>query len=204
VKPYTVGLTGGIGSGKSAVARLFADRGIAVIDSDAISRELTAQGGASMESIRRKFGADVIRADGGLDRDKMRKLVFSDEQARKALEAILHPLIRRESVRRLNNAESAYAILVVPLLVEQGVDRTRYERVLVVDCDETEQIARVMRRDGHTENEARDILAAQATRQARLAAADDVIDNSGPLESLAGQVARLHAKYVTLAAKTTS
>lgn len=197
--PYTVGLTGGIGSGKSLVARLFAERGVAVIDTDAISHELTAPAGASIDFIREEFGTDMIRADGGLDREKMRKLVFADQGARRKLEAILHPLIREESARRLVNAKSAYAVYVVPLLVEQGVDRTRYQRVLVVDCSEKEQISRVMRRSGLAENEVRDILATQATREARLAAADDVIDNSGPPDTLARQIALLHEKYLTLA-----
>ena len=199
--PYTVGLTGGIGSGKSAVARLFAGRGVAVVDSDAISHELTAPAGASIDLIRGEFGADMIRADGGLDREKMRKLVFADEGARRRLEAILHPLIREESARRLRSARSAYAVCVVPLLVEQGVDRARYQRVLVIDCSENEQISRVMRRSGLLESEVRNILATQATREARLAAADDVIDNSGPPDTLARQVAHLHEKYLTLAAR---
>jgi dephospho-CoA kinase len=201
VTPYSVGLTGGIGSGKSVVARLFAEHGVVVIDSDEISHELTAPGGSSIELIRGEFGANMIRADGALDRDKMRRLVFADEGARKTLEAILHPLIRKESARRLRNARSAYAICVVPLLVEQGVDRSRYHRVLVIDCIESEQISRVMRRSGLPESEVRNILATQATREARLAAADDVIDNSGPLDTLARQVANLHEKYLTLAAK---
>ena len=199
--PYSVGLTGGIGSGKSVVARLFTEHGIVIIDSDEISHELTAPGGSSIELIRGEFGANMIRADGALDRDKMRRLVFADEGARKTLEAILHPLIRKESARRLGNAGSAYAICVVPLLVEQGVDRSRYQRVLVIDCSESEQISRVMRRNGLPESEVRNILATQATREARLAAADDVIDNSGPLDTLAHQVANLHEKYLTLAAK---
>jgi dephospho-CoA kinase len=201
VTPYAVGLTGGIGSGKSVVARLFVERGVAVIDSDAISHELTAPAGASIDSIRETFSADMIRADGGLDRERMRRLVFADQSARRRLEAILHPLIREESARRLTNAKSAYAVCVVPLLVEQGVDRGRFQRVLVIDCSENEQISRVMRRSGLAEIEVRRILAAQATREARLAAADDVIDNSGPPDALGGQVARLHEKYLTLAAK---
>lgn len=200
--PYTVGLTGGIGSGKSTVAQLFAERGVAVVDSDAISHELTAPGGASIEWIRGEFGAGMIRADGALDRDKMRQLVFADKSARKKLEAILHPLIREESARRLGTAKTAYAICVVPLLVEQGVDRARYQRVLVIDCSESEQISRVVRRSGLPESEVRRVLATQATREARLAAADDVIDNSGPPCTLAPQVANLHEKYLTLAAKS--
>lgn len=199
MKPYTVGLTGGIGSGKSAAAALFARRGIAVIDSDEIAHELTRPGGAAIEPIRKAFGAGVIAADGALDRARMRRLVFGDLGAKKKLEAILHPLIREESLRRGERADSAYAILVVPLLVEGGIDRSRYERVLVVDCTEAQQIDRAMRRSGLSEKEVRDILASQATREQRLALADDVIDNRGPPEGLEPQVSQLNEKYLTLA-----
>jgi dephospho-CoA kinase len=206
VKPYTVGLTGGIGSGKSVVAGLFAKRGVAVIDTDEIAHELTHPGGEAIEAIRAAFGASLIGADGALDRDAMRKLVFGDAAARKKLEAILHPLIRKESARRLAHAQSPYAILVVPLLVERGVDRSRYARVLVVDCPEVQQVERAMRRSSLSETEVRAILAAQATREQRLARADDVLDNSGTPEALERQVSNLNEKYLTLAArsKTTS
>ena len=199
MKPYTVGLTGGIGSGKSAVAALFAERGIAVIDTDEIAHELTRPGGTAIEPIRAAFGAGAIGADGALDRARMRKLVFGNLAEKKKLEAILHPLIREESLRRGERADSAYAILVVPLLAEGGIDRSRYQRVLVVDCAEVQQIERVMRRSGLSEKEVRDILAAQATREQRLALADDVIDNCGPPEALERQVSRLNEKYLTLA-----
>ena len=202
MKPYTVGLTGGIGSGKSAVAELFAKLGVAVVDSDEIAHELTRPGGAAIAPIRRAFGSGVIDADGALDRAGMRKLAFGDAAAKKKLEAILHPLIREESARRSERADSAYAILVVPLLVEGGIDRSRYARVLVVDCTEAQQIERAMRRSGLSESEVRDILAAQATREQRLALADDVIDNSGAPEALDRQISRLHGKYLTLAAKS--
>jgi len=206
VKPYTVGLTGGIGSGKSAVAGLFARRGVAVIDTDEIAHELTRPGGEAIEAIRAAFGAGAIGADGALDRDGTRKLVFGDAAARKKLEGILHPLIRKESERRRARAQSPYAILVVPLLVEGGVDRSRYARVLVVDCTEAQQVERAMRRSGLSETEVRAILAAQATREQRLAHADDVIDNSGTPEALEPQVSHLNEEYLTLAAqsKTTS
>jgi dephospho-CoA kinase len=199
VKPYTIGLTGGIGSGKSAVAALFAKQGIAVIDTDEIAHELTRPGGAAIEPIRTAFGAGAIGADGALDRAKMRKLVFGNLAEKKELEAILHPLIREESLRRGERASSPYSILVIPLLAEGGIDRSRYERVLVVDCTEAQQIERAMRRSGLSEGEVRDILAAQATRQQRLALADDVIDNRGPPEALERQVSRLNQKYLTLA-----
>jgi dephospho-CoA kinase len=199
VKPYTIGLTGGIGSGKSAVAALFAKQGIAVIDTDEIAHELTRPGGAAIEPIRAAFGAGAIGADGALDRAKMRKLVFGNLAEKKELEAILHPLIREESLRRGERASSPYSILVIPLLAEGGIDRSRYERVLVVDCTEAQQIERAMRRSGLSEGEVRDILAAQATREQRLSLADDVIDNRGPPEALERQVSRLNQKYLTLA-----
>jgi dephospho-CoA kinase len=206
VKPYTVGLTGGIGSGKSAVSGLFAKRGVHVTDTDEIAHELTQPGGEAIAPLRAAFGAEAIAPDGSLDRARMRKLAFADADARKRLETILHPLIRTESSRRVERATSPYAILVIPLLVESGVDRSRTARVLVVDCAEDLQIERVMRRSGLPEAEVRAILASQATRERRLAAADDVIDNSGAPELLEGQVSRLHEKYLTLAprAKTAS
>jgi dephospho-CoA kinase len=206
VKPYTVGLTGGIASGKSSVAGLFAKRGVAVIDTDEIAHELTRPGGEAIEAIRAAFGSRLIGADGALDRDAMRELAFGDAAARKKLEGILHPLIRKESARRCTRAQSPYAVLVVPLLVEGGVDRSRYARVLVVDCTEAQQVERAMRRSGLSETEVRAILAAQATREQRLARADDVIDNSGTPEALERQVSHLNDKYLTLAAqsKTTS
>ncbi len=199
---FTVGLTGGIGSGKSVVADLFARRGVAVIDTDEIAHELTRPGGEAIEAIRTAFGASSIGADGALDRDGMRKLVFGDAAARKSLEGILHPLIRKESARRSARTRSPYAILVVPLLVEGGVDRSRYSRVLVVDCTEEQQVERAMRRSGLSEKEVRAILAAQATREQRLARADDVIDNSGTPEALERQVSHLDEKYLTLAAQS--
>ncbi len=199
---FTVGLTGGIGSGKSVVADLFARRGVAVIDTDEIAHELTRPGGEAIEAIRTAFGASSIGADGALDRDGMRKLVFGDAAARKSLEGILHPLIRKESARRSARTRSPYAILVVPLLVEGGVDRSRYSRVLVVDCTEEQQVERAMRRSGLSEKEVRAILAAQATREQRLARADDVIDNSGTPGALERQVSHLDEKYLTLAAQS--
>ena len=206
MKPYTVGLTGGIGSGKSAVSGLFARRGVHVTDTDEIAHELTRPGGEAIAPIRAAFGDEAIAADGSLDRAKMRKLVFGDARAKERLEAILHPLIRIESRRRIERATSPYAILVIPLLVEGGVDRSRTPRVLVVDCPEDLQVERVMRRSALPEAEVRAILASQATRERRLAAADDVIDNGGAPELLEGQVSRLHEKYLTLAprAKTAS
>jgi dephospho-CoA kinase len=199
VKPYTVGLTGGIGSGKSAVAALFAGLGVGVVDTDEIAHELTRPGGEAIAPIRAAFGDQAIARDGALDRAAMRKLAFGNARERNRLEAILHPMIRAESSRRLERATGPYAILVIPLLVESGVDRSRTPRVLVVDCPEASQLERVMRRSGLPEAEVRAILATQATRAQRLAAADDVIDNAGAPQALEGQVARLHEKYLTLA-----
>ena len=198
---YVVGLTGGIGSGKSAVADLFAARGILVVDTDAVAHALTAPGGAAMPAIRAEFGAAVAAADGALDRAAMRARVFADPAARKRLEGILHPMIRRESERLLaaDAARSPYAILMVPLLIEAGSYRERVDRIAVVDCAEATQIARVMSRNGLTGVEVERILAAQATRAERLAAADDVIDNDGDLAALRPQIERLHVNYLAYA-----
>ncbi len=201
MKIFVVGLTGGIGSGKSEVARLFADRGVFVVDTDAVAHELSAAGGAAIEPIRAAFGPGVISPDGALDRAAMRRRVFADPAARRKLESILHPLIRARSQERLAQAQSPYAILVVPLLVESGVDRDRYQRVLVVDCPEALQTARVTSRSGLDPDEVRAIMATQASRAERLSQADDVIDNSGPLEQLKPQVDRLHRSYLPLAEK---
>jgi dephospho-CoA kinase len=194
---YVVGLTGGIGSGKSAVGHLFAERGVPVIDTDAVAHALTAPGGSAMPAICAEFGAAVASSDGALDRDAMRAIVFADPAARKRLEAILHPLIRSESERQLlaSAADAPYAILMVPLLIESGDYRKRVDRIAVVDCTEATQIARVMRRNGLARNQIERILAAQATRAERLAAADDVIDNDGPLAALPPQIERLHRQY---------
>jgi dephospho-CoA kinase len=196
--PLVVGMTGGIGSGKSAAAEEFAKFGVTVVDSDAIAHELTAPGGAAIDAIRREFGASAITASGAMDRGRMRTIVFRDSHARSRLEAILHPAIRHQAERRLRESSSAYAIHMVPLLVESGDLRARYDRVLVIDCTESVQIERVRIRSGLTEGEIRGILLAQATRAERLAIADDVIDNSGPLNALAPQVLTMHEKYLKL------
>jgi dephospho-CoA kinase len=195
---YVVGLTGGIGSGKSAVARLFSETGVAVIDADAIAHALTGLGGAAMPAIRAEFGAAVAPVNGALDRAAMRAMVFTDPSARKRLEAILHPMIRDATDRqlRISAADSPYVVLMVPLLIESGSYRERVNRIAVVDCTEATQIARVMRRDGLAGNEVEGILAAQATRAKRLAAADDVVDNDGDLAALRPQIERLHRQYL--------
>jgi dephospho-CoA kinase len=202
MRPYVIALTGGMGSGKSAAADLFGRWGAAVIDTDAIAHDLTGPLGAAMPDIVQAFGAASAASDGSLDRSAMRALVFEDVSARHRLEAILHPRIRAEAVRRLGDIKGApYAIVVVPLLVEtQGYDAI-VDRVLVIDCDESAQVHRVMQRNGYTEATVRAILANQAGRQERLARADDVIVNDAGFAQLAEQVARLHRDYMKFAAQ---
>jgi len=194
-----IGLTGGIGSGKSAAADEFSRLGATLVDTDVISHELTASGGAAIEAVRALFGDTCIDAAGAMDRAKVRARVFAEPSARQRLEAILHPMIRRESAARVAAARGAYVVLVVPLLVESTDYRSRVDRVLVVDCPVELQLARVRARSGLSPDEARRIVAAQIPREARLAAADDVIDNSGTLEELHAQVGRLHRRYLALA-----
>ena len=199
-RQWVVGLTGGIGSGKSAAADCFAALGIPVIDTDAISRELTIASGAAIPALVARFGAAMLTSDGALDRVAMRQRVFAEPEARKALEAILHPLIREHGQQQLiaartTHANAPYALLVVPLLVESGTYRERVDRVLVVDCAVETQIARVIQRNAISRDEILRILATQATREQRLAAADDVIANDGTLEQLRQQVAALDAAY---------
>lgn len=198
--PYVVGLTGGIGSGKSAAAERFAHHGATVVDTDAIAHALTAPGGGAMAQIRQAFGEVVVTPAGALDRAVMRELAFSDPEQRQRLEAILHPLIRAESERLSRTAHGPYVILMVPLLIESGTYRERCDRLCVVDCPEQLQVERVRARSGLADAQIRTIMAAQASRDARLAAADDVIDNSGGLEALYIQVDRLHAGYIAAAA----
>jgi dephospho-CoA kinase len=197
---YVVGLTGGIGSGKTTVAGLFAELGAAVVDTDAIAHELTSARGAAMPAIIGAFGDAVLLQDGSLDRAVMRRLCFSDPAARKSLEAILHPLIRDESVTRCRRAGDApYALLVVPLLIESGAYREYVSRILVVDCDEAQQIARTMARSALIEEAVRAIMSTQASRAQRLAAADDVLLNTGARGELQTKVSALHRRYTELA-----
>lgn len=191
-----IGLTGGIGSGKSTVAELFARCGVAVVDTDLISRELTDVDGEAMPLIRAEFGADICRPDGALNRDAMRQLVFSDVTARQRLEAILHPQILEKSRLMLERAETPYALLVVPLLFEIPSFLSLTQRTLVVDCDDSIQLARVMARDGITCEHARAIIATQLSRQERLVKADDVITNNGDLFALTDQVNEKHSQYL--------
>ena len=199
--PWVLGLTGGIGSGKSAVSERFAANGAAVVDTDLIAHALTAADGAAMAPIRAAFGDAVVAADGALDRAAMRARVFAAPAERQRLEAILHPMIRAESERLCLAATAPYVMLVVPLLIESGTYRQRVRRLCVVDCPEEVQVARVMQRSGLEERQVRATMAAQATRAERLAAADDVVDNGSSYEQLAAQVERLHVAYLQLAAK---
>jgi dephospho-CoA kinase len=196
-----VGLTGGIGSGKSVASGMFAELGAAVVDTDEISRALTAPGGAAISPIRQSFGAEYIAADGGLDRARMRSLVFGDADAKRKLEGILHPRIRDRLRADVAAARQRYVIAVIPLLFETGVCLDLLQRVLVVDCEESEQVRRAAARSGLSEQDVRAIMAAQLPRAERLKRADDVLVNDGSIEALRGEVARLHARYLDLARK---
>jgi dephospho-CoA kinase len=202
-RAFRVGLTGGIASGKSTAANLFAALGVPVIDADLISREVTAPGTALLARLIERFGARYLRSDGSLDRRALRELVFFDAQARADLEALTHPAIFQAIEQRAAAADGPYQILALPLLVEKG-HASLVDRVLVIDCDESLQMRRLQARDGSTLDEARAILAAQAPRSARLEAADEVITNNGDLHSLADQVERCHMRYLGLAAAAAS
>ena len=195
---FVVGLTGGIGSGKSAAADEFARLGVSVVDTDAIAHALTQQGGAAVAEVEKRFGKEFV-VNGAMDRKKMRDHVFADPAAKRALEALLHPMIREESARRIAAASAPYVVHVVPLLIESPDYRRRVNRVLVVDAPEEAQVARVRARSNLPEEEVRAIMRTQVTRAERLAAADDVIDNAGSRDALRNQVAALHQKYLQFA-----
>jgi dephospho-CoA kinase len=197
---YCIGLTGGIGSGKSSAADEFARLGAAVVDTDAIAHELTGPRGAAMAAVTEAFGPDYVTPAGALDRGRMRRLVFADADAKRRLEAILHPRIRQETFARVRAARAPYVIVVVPLLLESGAYRDLVQRVLVVDCSEATQVARTMARSRLTEDEVRAIIAAQVPRSERLARANDVISNEGGLDALHAQVRALHESYLALSA----
>lgn len=197
-RPLRIGLTGGIASGKSTVTQRFAELGVPVIDADVASRKVVEPGTPGLAQVVERFGVGVL-ADGRLDRRALRNLIFNDSSQRQALDAILHPLIRAEMEREAAQARAPYVIMAIPLLVEGGTARQRVDRVLVVDADETLQIQRLQARDGSSEEQARAILAAQASRAARLSAADDVLLNSGSVAELRQAVDRLHAQYLQLA-----
>jgi dephospho-CoA kinase len=196
---FTVGLTGGIGSGKSTVAGLFASQNAGLVDTDEISRRLTAPAGLAVAEIARKFGPQFVAENGSLDRVRMRNLVFADPLARKDLEAILHPLIREESTRQIRESAAPYVVVVVPLLIETGAYRGMIGRILVVDCEPETQIRRVMERSGLSRKDVLSIMASQVSRQQRLREADDIIHNDDDIETLRAQVNPLHLRYLGLA-----
>lgn len=201
--PLLIALTGGIASGKTAVAELFAKLGVPVLDTDQIARDVVAPGSPVLEQIVAKFGAEIRDAQGGLDRARMRERVFTDPQQRLALEAIIHPAIREELARRSAAAGGDYQVHVIPLLVETG-RADAYDRVLVVDCPEEAQVVRLMARDGASREQAQGILAAQVSRAERLNSAHDVIENTGTLADLERCVQILHRNYALLAQKLAS
>jgi dephospho-CoA kinase len=197
-KPLIVGLTGGIASGKSAVADLFAGLGAPVLDTDVIAREVVAPGTPGIAMLVERFGADILDDEGALDRTELRARVFADPSERRALEGIVHPLVIESLDRQAAGAGGPYQVHVIPLLVETGL-AGRVDRVLVVDCDPAVQLARLLSRDGGGEEQARQMLAAQATREQRLQAADDVLANEGELAALEPLVGRLDRFYRRLA-----
>ena len=197
---YCVGVTGGIGSGKSSAAALFAELGAGIIDTDDIAHELTRPGGLAMPDITTAFGAGIVATDGSLDRAAMRKRVFAEPAQRKVLEGILHPLIRAEARNRVARSTAPYVMLVVPLLLETGGYPDLVRRVLVIDCDESLQVSRTMQRSGLAAEAVRAIMAVQLPRQQRLDRANDVLSNDGDIARLRSQVALLHDCYLKLAA----
>ncbi|OQP34323.1 MULTISPECIES: dephospho-CoA kinase [Pantoea] len=197
--PYTVALTGGIGSGKSTIANAFAALGVPLIDADRIAREVVEPGSPALQRIVERHGPDILTDQGALNRARLREIIFQSPEEKSWLNNLLHPLInaRTQQLKALTTAP--YVLWVVPLLVENGLQR-QADRVLVVDVDEATQIARTIQRDGIDLQQAKNILSAQATRSARLAVADDVINNSGAPADALPQVAALHQRYLTLAA----
>ena len=196
--PFIIGLTGGIGCGKTSASKLFANLGIDIIDTDEIARELTQSEGSVIFAIRKVFGDTYVTADGALDRNKMRQLVFSDNASRQKLENILHPFILTEAARRAKFTSSPYAIMVIPLLFETNDYDRIIQRSLVIDCDEKSQITRTMKRSKLNEQEVRSIMATQISRQKRLKKTDDVIVNNNDLAYLQKQVNSYHQKYLDL------
>ena len=202
-RPYRVALTGGIASGKSTVANLFAALGVPVIDTDLIARTVVEPGQQALAAVVAAFGSDVLDADGRLDRRRMRERIFSDREAQRRLETILHPAIRSEMERLSREAGGVYQVLVVPLLTEGG-RRDHVDRVLLVDVPEAVQVERLISRDGVTHEQAQAALSAQASRAARLAWADDVVANTGRIDDLRTRIVELDALYRRLAAARTA
>ena len=198
---FRVALTGGIASGKSTVADMFGKLGAVLIDTDIIAREVVQPGTRGLQDIVDAFGPGLLDADGMLDRPAMRRLVFADDARRRQLEAILHPNIRQEAQRQMQTRGGPYQIVIVPLLVESPL-KDLVDRIVVVDCSEEIQLERLLARDSGTNSQARRMIAAQSSREERLALADDVIENDQDIDHTRGQVAALHARYLTLASAT--
>lgn len=199
---YIVALTGGIGSGKSTVADAFARHGVTVVDADVIARQVVEPGTPALAAIADRFGNEMLQPDGSLNRAALRQCIFSNPDEKRWLNQLLHPLIHQETQRQLTQVTSPYALWVVPLLVENNL-QARADRVLVVDVDSETQLARTIVRDGISRQQAQNILSAQVTREQRLAAADDIIDNSGAAQGIEPLVAALHCRYLELAASAT-
>lgn len=197
-KKLVIGLTGGIGSGKSAVTTLFESHGVDIIDADVVARDVVKPDSVGLKEIVSKFGDTILLADGTLNRAQLREVVFHNADYKSWLNALLHPLIREAMQSGIQNSSSDYCILAVPLLIENNLT-TMVHRVLVVDCTEQQQLERAMHRDGSSEQTIRNIMASQASREERLQAADDVIDNTGSKDSLAEQVNACHTRYLRLA-----
>jgi dephospho-CoA kinase len=198
---FRVALTGGIASGKSTVADMFGELGAVLIDTDIIAREVVQPGTRGLQDIVDAFGPALLDADGMLDRPEMRRLIFADDARRKQLEAILHPNIRQEAQRQMQTRGGPYQIVIVPLLVESPL-KDLVDRIVVVDCSEEIQLERLLARDSGTNDQARRMIAAQSSREERLALADDVIENDEDIDDTRGQVAALHARYLTFASAT--
>lgn len=199
---YIVALTGGIGSGKSTVADAFARHGVTVVDADVIARQVVEPEAPALAAIAKRFGNEMLQPDGTLNRAALRQRIFSNPDEKSWLNQLMHPLIQQETQRQLAQVTSPYALWVVPLLVENSL-QARADRVLVVDVDNETQLARTIARDGINRQQAQNILSAQVTREQRLAAADDIIDNSGPAQEIEPLVAALHRRYLELAASAT-
>jgi len=196
VAKVRIALTGGIACGKSTVANLFAALGATIVDTDLLAREVVAPGSPLLAQLAQHFGAAVLQTDGSLDRARLRDIVFANPADRQWLEQLTHPAIRELTDRRCKAAKGTYVMVAIPLLVETGGE-ARFDRVLVVDCEPAIQLARLQARDGSTREQATRMLAAQVTREQRLAAADDVIENNGDIAALRDQVERLHLAYLT-------
>ena len=194
---FVIGLTGGIGSGKTTVANLFAEEGVDLVDADVVAREVVAKGSKGLEAIIAHFGTEILTEAGELDRGKLRQRVFSDDQARQWLNQLLHPMIRQEMLSQVENATSDYVIMVVPLLFENGLDRL-VNRTLVVDISPELQVSRTVKRDNVDATQVNNIINSQCSRSDKLARADDIIDNQGEISKLKQEVQALHQRYLQL------